>query len=89
MFREGPPFKYVGGQLHCISSIDSDRWSYFEALSFLKDFWHAEPGRLWWKPNGGSMLKEITWDNHALEMANYAIENDVEVELYIEHDLVS
>ncbi|KAJ1381488.1 hypothetical protein SESBI_45098 [Sesbania bispinosa] len=50
---------------------------------------HALLGlKLWWrvgKCEGKYEFKSITWDSHALEMVNYAIAHNIEVNIVVEH----
>lgn len=70
-----------------------DKWSYFEALGILKkEFGCSGNLKLWWKSAKGSFehgLKEIYMDKHALELANYAINNKCEVKIYVEHEEIT
>ncbi|KAJ1419512.1 hypothetical protein SESBI_15071 [Sesbania bispinosa] len=68
--------------------MEIDNWSYFEALSIVKELRYVGGVKLWWrvgKCEGKYEYRSITWDNHALEMANYAIDHNCEVNLVVEH----
>ncbi|KAJ1424484.1 hypothetical protein SESBI_11678 [Sesbania bispinosa] len=83
---------YEGGEVHAFHNLDVDSWSYFEALGLIKDLGYREAVKLWWnmgKGKKGKIFKSISWDNHALEMCQYAVDNNCEVDLYVEHTLVS
>ncbi|KAJ1378220.1 hypothetical protein SESBI_48087, partial [Sesbania bispinosa] len=83
---------YEGGEVHAFHNLDVDSWSYFEALGLIKDLGYREAVKLWWnvgKGKKGKIFKSISWDSHALEMCQYAVDNNCEVDLYVEHTLVS
>ncbi|KAJ1435150.1 hypothetical protein SESBI_05080 [Sesbania bispinosa] len=83
---------YEGGEVHAFHNLDVDSGSYFEALGLIKDLGYREAVKLWWivgKGKKGKIFKSISWDNHALEMCQYAVDNNCEVDLYVEHTLVS
>ncbi|KAJ1440649.1 hypothetical protein SESBI_01715 [Sesbania bispinosa] len=83
---------YDGGEVHAFHNLDVDSWSYFEALGLIKDLGYREAVKLWWnvgKGKKGKIFKSISWDSHALEMCQYAVDNNCEVDLYVEHTLVS
>ncbi|KAJ1389765.1 hypothetical protein SESBI_38021 [Sesbania bispinosa] len=64
-----------------------DTWSYFEVVGYVKDLIHKEKVKLWWKSKYGSFekgLKEFKNDVDVVEMANYAVGNKYEVQLYVE-----
>ncbi|KAK7259367.1 hypothetical protein RIF29_24974 [Crotalaria pallida] len=46
---------------------------------------------MWWFPTGGTHgpIREIKEDKDALEVASYALKNMTEVDIYIEHNMVS
>ncbi|KAJ1404864.1 hypothetical protein SESBI_26266 [Sesbania bispinosa] len=55
--------------------MEIDNWSYFEALTTVKELGYVGGVKLWWrvgKCEGKYEYKSITRDSHALEMANYA-----------------
>ncbi|KAJ1394514.1 hypothetical protein SESBI_34090 [Sesbania bispinosa] len=83
---------YEGGEVHVFHNLDVDSWSYFEALGLIKDLGYREAVKLWWNVgNGkkGKIFKRISWDSRALEMCQYAVDNNCEVDMYVEHTLVS
>ncbi|KAK7281854.1 hypothetical protein RIF29_10173 [Crotalaria pallida] len=84
----GPPFKYEGGEVHAVHGNDPDRWSFFEALGILRELGYGIGGRMWWVPTGDT-LKEIKDDKDAAEVCDFAMKNKVEVDIYIEHNIVS
>jgi len=85
-FQRDPMMQYVG-TINSVSLIDIDatKWSFFEAIGILKeDFGYSDqPMRLWWKGGDGD-YKEMTMNNHALELSNYVIANSCEMELFLE-----
>ncbi|KAK7276932.1 hypothetical protein RIF29_18081 [Crotalaria pallida] len=84
----GPPFKYEGGEEHAVHGNDPDRWSFFEALGILRESGYGIGGRMWWGPTGDT-LKEIKDDKDAAEVCDFSMKNKVEVDIYIEHNIVS
>ncbi|TKY53438.1 vacuolar cation/proton exchanger 5 [Spatholobus suberectus] len=65
-----------------------DTWSYFEAVSLVKDLGYLGEFRLWWKKNNVEFeegLKEVYEDKQALDLGNYAILHNTEVDIYVEH----
>ena len=86
-FQRDPVMQYVGtSNFVSVIDIDVDKWSFFEAIGILKeDFGYGDqPMRLWWKGGDGD-YKEMTMDNHALELFDYVIANSCEVELFVEY----
>ena len=80
--------RYEGGEVSTIHNVDIDKWSYFGALSLVKDLGYDETMKLWWKVLGKTLndgLKSISWYSHALEMGNYALNCRCEVDMYVEH----
>ncbi|KAJ1404518.1 hypothetical protein SESBI_26503 [Sesbania bispinosa] len=87
-FVSDPFLRYKGGDVHAFYNMEIDNWSYFEALSIVKELGYVGGVKLWWrvgKCEGKHEFKSITWDSHALEMANYAIANNCEVNMVVEH----
>ena len=85
-FQRDPAMQYVGtSDSGSVIDIDVDKWSFFEAIEILKeDFGYGDQlMRLWWKGGYGE-YKEITMGSHALELSNYIITNNCEVELFVE-----
>ncbi|KAJ1378976.1 hypothetical protein SESBI_47294 [Sesbania bispinosa] len=69
--------------------MEVESWSYFEAMSIVKELGYLWGVKLWWRVDqcvGKYEFKSITCDSHALEMDNYAIEHNCEVNLVVEHD---
>ncbi|KAJ1378987.1 hypothetical protein SESBI_47305, partial [Sesbania bispinosa] len=91
-FVKGRTVRYGGGEVHAIHNIDIDSWSYFEALGVVKDLGYREKVSLWWnmaKGRRNRTFRSITWDSHALEMGNYALLHNCEVDLYVEHTQIA
>ncbi|KAJ1413033.1 hypothetical protein SESBI_19963 [Sesbania bispinosa] len=91
-FVKGRTVRYEGGEVHAIHNIDIDSWSYFEALGLVKDLGYREKVNLWWNVAKGRMnrtFRSISWDSHALEMGNYALLHNCEVDLYVEHTQIA
>ncbi|KAJ1413543.1 hypothetical protein SESBI_19619 [Sesbania bispinosa] len=68
--------------------MNIDNWSCFEALSIVKELGYVGGVKLWWRVGNCVRkyeYKSITWDSHALEMGNYAIDHNCEVNLVVEH----
>ncbi|KAJ1396974.1 hypothetical protein SESBI_32146 [Sesbania bispinosa] len=87
-FVSDPYMRYKGGDVTAFYNMNIDNWSYFEALSIVKELGYVGGVKLWWrvgKCEGKYEYKSITWDSHALEMANYAIDHNFEVNLVVEH----
>ena len=85
-FLRDPTMQYVWtSNSGSIIDIDVDKLSFFEAIRILEeDFgYDDQPMRLWWKGGDGE-YKEITMDNRALELSDYAIANNYELELFVE-----
>jgi len=80
---------YNGGEEHVFHGLDPDRWSYFDALSILKEeFKYDGAMKLWWKPKSGRMdrdLRPFVTDNDALQLCAYADKKKEEVQIYVEH----
>ncbi|KAJ1394825.1 hypothetical protein SESBI_33865 [Sesbania bispinosa] len=91
-FVKGRIVRYEGGEVHAIHNIDIDSWSYFEALGLVKDLGYREKVNLWWNVAKGRInrtFRSISWDSHALEMGNYALLHNCEVDLYVEHTQIA
>ncbi|KAJ1387747.1 hypothetical protein SESBI_39735 [Sesbania bispinosa] len=91
-FVNDPFLRYKGGDITAFYNMDIDNWSYFEALSIVKELGYVGGVKLWWrvgKCEGKFEFKSITWDSHALEMVNYAIAHKTEVNLMVEHVFVA
>ncbi|KAJ1388612.1 hypothetical protein SESBI_38952 [Sesbania bispinosa] len=87
-FVSDPYMRYKWGDVTAFYNMGIDNWSYFEALSIVKKLGYVGGVKLWWrigKCEGKYEYKSITWDSHALEMANYAIDHNCEVNLVVEH----
>ena len=81
---------YVGGEKHRIHNVDPDMWSYFEAVNIVKEFKYVGEFKLWWKPNKGSIDKDLqllVLDKDAIELATYAEQSRDEVDIYVEHTI--
>ncbi|KAJ1392951.1 hypothetical protein SESBI_35378 [Sesbania bispinosa] len=84
--------RYEGGEVHAFHNLDIDNWSYFEALGLIKELGYREAIKLWWKGGKGRKgknFRSITWDTYALEMGSYVVENNCEVDMYVEHTQIS
>ncbi|KAJ1375419.1 hypothetical protein SESBI_51032 [Sesbania bispinosa] len=87
-FVNGKKWQYRGGEIHVEHEIDTDRWSYFEAVGLVKDLGYKGLIKLWWKGKKESMkksLKKLVEDNDAFELAAFAVNNKSEVDIYVEH----
>ncbi|QCD94250.1 hypothetical protein DEO72_LG5g2333 [Vigna unguiculata] len=86
---KGRFLRYKGGEEHVVHGLDADRWSYFEALSILKDeFKYDGMVKLWWKLKRGRMdrdLRPLVTDKDALDLSGYAESRKEEVQIYVEH----
>ena len=83
-----PNVRYEGGKVTAIHNVDINKWSYFGALSLVKDLRYDETVKLWWKVPGKTLndgLKNISQDSHALEMGSYALNCSCKVDMYVEH----
>ncbi|KAK7267451.1 hypothetical protein RIF29_20125 [Crotalaria pallida] len=76
--------EYVGGCITAAHDIEVEGWSWFEALELVRDLGYLDVVQLWWKPNGSEWV-HIVDDKEAEAIANYAIENKCEVDIYVEH----
>lgn len=69
--------------------MDNDTWSYYEALALVICLgYQCSQLRLWWKlieVNFEDGLKQFSDDKHALELEEYAVNNNGEANLYVEH----
>ncbi|XP_052725442.1 uncharacterized protein LOC108334779 [Vigna angularis] len=87
-FVKNKGIEYVGGEIHVIKGIDPDRWSYFEAVGYVKEFKYDAEFKLWWKgakQKAMNNLRLLSDDREALFLANYAEANNDEVEIYVQH----
>ncbi|XP_052734739.1 uncharacterized protein LOC128197343 [Vigna angularis] len=87
-FVKNTGIEYVGGEIHVIKGIDPDRWSYFEAVGYVKEFKYDAEFKLWWKgakQKAMNNLRLLSDDKEALFLANYAEANNDEVEIYVQH----
>jgi len=87
-FERNRGLKYVGGEIHVVSGIDPDFWSFFEALGIVKEFKYAGDVRLWWKGLKETLLNNLRLlsdDKEALALAKYAEDRNEEVDIYVQH----
>jgi len=81
--------RYNGGEEHVFHGLHLDRWSYFEALSILKEeFKYDGAMKLWWKPKRVRMdrdLRPFVSDNDTLQLCACAETKKKEVQIYVEH----
>jgi len=87
-FERNRGLKYVGGEIHVVSGIDPDFWSFFEALGIVKEFKYAGDVRLWWKGSKETLLNNLRLlsdDKEALALAKYAEDRNEEVDIYVQH----
>ncbi|XP_047175268.1 uncharacterized protein LOC124842755 [Vigna umbellata] len=87
-FMKNNRLQYVRGEIHVIKGIDPNRWSYFEAVRFVKEFKYDIEFKLWWKglkQKLMSNLRILSNDSEAMLLANYAEENNDVVEIYVQH----
>ncbi|XP_027913371.1 uncharacterized protein LOC114173285 isoform X1 [Vigna unguiculata] len=87
-FERNRGLKYVGGEIHVVSGIDTDFWSFFEALGIVKEFKYAGDVRLWWKGSKETLLNNLRLlsdDKEALALAKYAEDRNEEVDIYVQH----
>lgn len=74
--------------------MDPEKWSYFEAPGYAKDLdkeleSKTESVKLWWKPSNMALdkcLKKLTLDVHASELANFAVENQEDGDIYVDYN---
>lgn len=60
--------------------IDENKWSFFELVGILKDdIKFAGDFKLRWTGTGDVGLKELAFDNHALELTNFALSHNFQV----------
>ena len=62
-FVDKPNVRYEGGEVTAIHNVDIDKWSYFGALSLVKDLGYGDTMKLWWKVSGKTLndgLKSIS-----------------------------
>jgi len=88
MFERNKGLKYVGGEIHVVKGIDPDFWSYFKALSILKEFKYARDVKLWWKGSKQKLLNNLRLlsdDKEALALAKYVEDKNEEVDIYVQH----
>jgi len=87
-FERNRGLKYVGGEIHVVSGINPDFWSFFEALGIVKEFKYTGDVRLWWKGSKETLLNNLRLlsDNkEALALAKYAEDRNEEVDIYVQH----
>lgn len=76
--------------MHAFHNVDIDRWSYFEVVGLIKDQGYKDEVKLWERSSENSFhgcLKKLVLDNDALELANYALSKNCEVDVYVEHNV--
>jgi len=80
---------YKAVDVDAYSNLDNDTWSYYEALALVICLgYQCSQLRLWWKlieVNFEDGLKQFSDDKHALELEEYAVNNNGEANLYVEH----
>ncbi|KAH1225022.1 hypothetical protein GmHk_11G032013 [Glycine max] len=89
MFVKDHQLSYKAVDVDAYSNLDNDTWSYYEALALVICLgYQCSQLRLWWKlieVNFEDGLKQFSDDKHALELEEYAVNNNGEANLYVEH----
>ncbi|KAG5027446.1 hypothetical protein JHK86_023360 [Glycine max] len=84
-----PQLYYKGGEVHVIHGLDVSKWSYFEAMRVLTELGYKGDGdmKMWWKGQGTDFdsLRDFVLDQDAMDLANYALTHNCEVEIYVQH----
>ncbi|KAL2619339.1 hypothetical protein AAZV13_08G300300 [Glycine max] len=84
-----PQLYYKGGEVHVIHGLDVSKWSYFEAMRVLTELGYKGDGdmKMWWKGKGTDFdsLRDFVLDQDAMDLANYALTHNCEVEIYVQH----
>ena len=72
--------------------IDVNKWPYFEAVDYAMEFGCSRYYKLWYRfqeKNLSLGISVLSVDNHAMDLANYALEiDDKVVKLHIEEGVV-
>ena len=77
--------KYVGGDKTLLLDIDEDKLSFFKLVGILKDDLNCTCDfKLWWTGVHDVCLKELALDSDAIELANFALSNNIEVLVHVE-----
>ncbi|KAG4974157.1 hypothetical protein JHK87_030978 [Glycine soja] len=88
-FVKDHQLSYKAVDVDAYSNLDNDTWSYYEALALVICLgYQCSQLRLWWKlieVNFEDGLKQFSDDKHALELEEYAVNNNGEANLYVEH----
>ncbi|KAG2403230.1 uncharacterized protein HKW66_Vig0185160 [Vigna angularis] len=87
VFVKNKGLEYVEGEIHVIKGIDPNRWSYFEAMGFVREFKYDAEFKLWWnesKQKAMNNLRILSDDSEAMLLANYAKAENDEVEIYVQ-----
>lgn len=83
-----PQLYYKGGEVHVIHGLDVSKWSYFEAMRVLTELGYKGDGdmKMWWKGQGTDFdsLRDFVLDQDAMDLANYALTHNCEVEIYVQ-----
>lgn len=83
-----PQLYYKGGEVHVIHGLDANKWSYFEAMRLLTELGDKGDGDLevWWKGKGTDFhsLKDLVLDQDAMDLTNYVLTHNCEVEIYVQ-----
>jgi hypothetical protein len=77
---------YRGGDVTVVEGLDKDRWSYFEAEGIMTDKKYAKNSfRMWWKVEEEIAYKKLRLDVDAKDIVDYALSNNVDAHIYLEH----
>ncbi|KAJ1388954.1 hypothetical protein SESBI_38706 [Sesbania bispinosa] len=91
-FVHKPSLRYKGGDVHVFHGLDTDTWSYFEAVGLAKDLGYVDRFNMWWKQKGVACkrgLRELRNDEDALALCNIVVSKKCEMEIYLEHGMGS
>lgn len=77
---------YRGGDVTVVEGLDKDKWSYFEVEGIMTDKKYAKNSfRMWWKVEEEIAYKKLRLDADAMDIVDYALSNNVDAHIYLEH----
>ncbi|KAJ1380492.1 hypothetical protein SESBI_45976 [Sesbania bispinosa] len=59
VFVSDPFLRYKGGDGHAFYNLEIDNWSYFEAMSIVKELGYLGGVKLWWRVGGPDVIEHL------------------------------
>src|ERR1044072_4110539 len=87
---DDPTMQFRGRRIFEKRGLEYDRWGLFECEETVTDLGYSKGKfKMWWRTREDvkdAIFRPIVTDTEAMTLAPYAIEKNVVVELFVEHD---